>query len=327
MVSNFKILFSFNYYSRVICQLGSGLSLSEQLPLVGESGILASESHVRLSCIRALHSYAKICPMGLNASMNPVLENRLWLCQFDSAEESKEAGKMLWTEWMKISKTGLSDSFYSPIVVLFSHNHKTIREASATALASALLIHPELCNSTIEDIKSTFLSNQPTSTPQKGSVPSKVFADETKAIERLSRKSKLHETKAMPSSPNSSIVIISKPVTQSSHNPEKDLIRESIALFISAVGSEKILETSKSAHSIVCDLLQFVLQHGVTDTNEIVRETMVSAGRSLIDSYAADTSICKDILATVRNVLSQKLVNKSLEDEEAYDHRLFLYYI
>jgi hypothetical protein len=69
--------------------------------------------------------------------------------------------------------------------------------------------------------------------------------------------------------------------------------------------------------SPLIDILAFLLEHGVTDPQTIVRDPMVTAGRVLLDNYG--DRFCESIIHVLEDVLNQEL--KPEENTTRFDYR------
>ena len=95
-------------------------------------------------------------------------------------------------------------------------------------------------------------------------------------------------------------------------------LRVAIASSLQAIGSTSAIPVGSDAEVIVRYLLRFLLQEGVCDDHEEVRDAMVSAGRALIDSYGQN--LCAPIVETLEVTLNED-ISSTKDDNERFDRR------
>ena len=154
---------------RVLAGLVDGpkLSVAEWGPLLGDGGLLNKHAHVRFAVLRSL---MLIVSRGgeLPMATNPLLSSRVWFAQvrhmslstqntnfifrwswqFDEDEQNQKVATTIWDH----TSAELSSRYATPLLALLSHAEKTVRDASARALANAVLEHPSTSKSFLEKL-------------------------------------------------------------------------------------------------------------------------------------------------------------------------------
>ena len=280
--------------------------------------------------------------MITNLQSNPLVSSRLWLCQYDCNEECATAGQLLYHFWCENNRSesvGLDD-YYTPLVPLFAHVTYDVREAAARAVAAALAARPQSLTNTIEKLQNYFITNTPTpapvsvaanrdaigtgtakmvgktdlSAPKKDTSSSSIgiLKDLGKSTTTATTKGKSTTTSTTTtytiSSKISTPMIALKSTTgqqpSSAQDTAKEAIRTTIAKVYYYIGKDHALNPENK--SVLGSLFEFVLNNGSMDRSSIVRDSMITAGRALIDAYCTDNEVCMHVLSTIRIALGQK---------------------
>ena len=157
---------------------GGMFTLSEWLPILGDNGFLNEENFVRFTCIKSIYNYITTSSASTVSAfiktITPLLESRLFMCQYDSETENANLGRQVWTFLSTLSTTSddphvsnkegkgfkLSENYYVSLAPMFSHKSQSIRDMAARALAAAMTVYPHTSQRTLENMKTLLLNNQ-----------------------------------------------------------------------------------------------------------------------------------------------------------------------
>ena len=220
---------------------------------------------------------------GRVLSNNPLLESRLWLCRMDEDEALRHLAEDVWKE----RGLPLSAGYISALIPLLSHDHPHVRTCAAKSMGAGMQYHPNSAQETVQKLQQVFMSAMP--------------------------------EESVSTTPGSSAALRMPPRTQSAVTEDIDTkwpTRVSIATAFNYIGASQVL-ASELAAFIVPDLLLFVLNYGVIDSASEVRDSMLLAGRALVDNYGQALSL--ELLSLLQSTLSRELTEG--EDASKFDYR------
>eukprot|EP01038_Epipyxis_sp_PR26KG_P007132 gene7132-9733_t len=307
-------------FLRVTTQLLPLLS-SEWIPIL--EGFLSNEVKVRMSCLKAV---IIMTTAGINLcdGLNPLLESRLWLSRFDEDELIRQESDQMWSDF----KLQLNCDYTSLLLPLLNHGDLHVREAAAKALGAAIGNLNSRSREATDQLQILFIEKSPVKTtstknssiaiPLKGIIPTK------KPTKDALKPSALFGNNNSTKAPIASIEAIDMPVRQAIFEDANFPLRLAISQIIIAVGvqnsqnAEKSPSLSVSESEMIVSLFKFVLDCGVIDNHTDVRNSMLLAGRSLIDRFGMEL---RDIIReTLEEILGRKAVSKDNVIEYDYRH-------
>eukprot|EP00935_MAST-01C_sp_MAST-1C-sp1_P001325 g1325.t1 len=244
---------------RVLAGLVDGpkLSVAEWGPLLGDGGLLSKHGHVRFAVLRSL---MLIVSRGgeLPMATNPLLSSRVWFAQFDEDEQNQKVATTIWDH----TGAELSSRYATPLLALLGHAEKTVRDASARALANAVLEHPSTSKSFLEKLVKVANGGSQGGKVVVPEVGDDGFPLSPSEIERI--RQRLEEEMA------------TKLVAP----------RLGVAATLRTLGEEKALE--ETPEDDLRFIFQFLVDIGLVTSNDEVRAAMSVGGMALIDSYGAE---------------------------------------
>jgi hypothetical protein len=242
--------------------MGPPLSVGEWAPLLGNGGLLAKEASVRLAVLEAVEAVATGGSAGkASLSGNPLLESRLWLARHDEDEEVAEAGERVWDA----RGAALSGVYAAPLLVLLAHETRRVRTAAARALAAAVGALPDSATGTLTRLLDLFQANAPEPVKEDARGGAAFLA---------------------PPSADGVFAEEVDPEEAAAAEKLKAGARGGVAAALEELGKAKALSPDGPDKHLEV-VFPFLLNHGVVDPDEAVRQRMVSAGMALIDAYGS----------------------------------------
>ena len=243
--------------------MGPPLSVGEWAPLLGNAGLLSKEASVRLAVLEAVEAVATGGSAGkASLSGNPLVESRLWLARHDEDEEVAEAGERVWDA----RGAALSGVYAAPLLVLLAHETRRVRAAAGRALAAAVVALPGSATGTLTRLLDLFQANAPEPVKEEDKRGGAAFL--------------------APPSADGVFAEEVDPEEAAAAEKLKAGARGGVAAALEELGKAKALSPEGPDKHLEV-VFPFLLDRGVVDPDEAVRQQMVSAGMALIDAYGS----------------------------------------
>ncbi len=282
-----KVLFSFAV---------GNLSEGEWDILLSIDGLFNTDSTIRLVILKVIASLIYTSVGAVDIPQKLIVS--LWTRLHDDSEAVRALSQEIIA---KISPTHpLPADYYVWIEPFFNHPIACIRTSAAYVIGEGLRCYNENYESTSAIIKRITALYQ-------SLLPVKEAGDEPKQKGKEVAGGK--------------VTIKLKPVTVEVVDTTAQA-RISIATSLLSLGATSALNSldKSSIQRAACDLLDFILMHGVVDTHTDVRTMMMQAGRTIIDVYGKDSSSI--MLSNIETLLSVKVAsNASKDDLAVFDRR------
>lgn len=307
------------------------LTMDEWAPLLGNRGILSNDSRVRLAC---LHSVQKMIQHGfLFDSLPPLLASRLWLLLHDGDKDVAAAALHVLQEeaMLTVDKAVLAELY-----VLMAHSEESVRKAAAKAIAEGSLFASDTSAleaiSTLVDIYTANIPVMRTVDENllKGKI-GKMLIKEGKDLPVVSSGNKSFPKAGSIGSQSSGKTV------QGTSTPSMLFSRRAVAWALESLGT--VVACKAEADTTEClshrrtgcvatvavdqalfaAVFDFILSKGVVDKDDAVRDSMLTAGRAIIDGYGEVFG--EDIQSRLQAILSPAATSDPTEDIVVSDSR------
>lgn len=285
---------------RIVSQ-ENGLSVDDWAPLFGDHGMCSSAVNVRMTCIRAISRL-----MRASSSSSTLLTCRLYQAKHDSDDAVKALAVETWGAWSSSASatSPLPTNFLDEFLPLLKHEVQSVREATAKALANAILLHPSMAQKVVAEVQAVYKAAMPPA-------PLQTKSAEVVKVKGAGLEKDFGAKKPMP--------MASMALLNDKNASAVDLkavsLRIAVSIVFATMGSDKSLPPGDS--DLILQVLDFILVTGAVDSSSDVRTAMLTAGRAFVDGYAS--TLCSPILTVLNAVLQRQPVKG--EDLSAYDHR------
>ncbi|KAL7689426.1 putative armadillo-like helical, translational activator Gcn1, TOG domain-containing protein [Plasmopara halstedii] len=252
---------------KLLTSLSSGpdLTATEWAPLLGCDGLLSEVASIRGAILIALLNVIQrdgAPNIVLDVELSSLLVSRLHCCRFDLDENNRDVAKQLWNAF----GANVEKNFAEPLLELLSNKHASVRDSASLALADGLRQFPNLMTPLLNNLKTQFLHCQPTSVEHKYEFGiSSVRHSVARSVENNEDDQKLYS-------------------------------RLGVAVSLEKAATFAGPEAMSSTNTIT--LLTFVMEHGLRDSNSLVRAQMRKTGIQAVTSLGggANTSPLLDLL-------------------------------
>lgn len=222
--------------------LGPELSAAEWSPLLGSDGLLSEAASTRGDVLSALLNVVKSDLEGeefRNAKPSALLISRLYCCRFDLDEKNRDLAEQIWNA---IGAT-IEENSASFLLELLSNKHASVRESASLAIADGMRQFPKSTTPRLNDLKMLFLRCQfkPKKDKDEFGIPS---------VRRSGAEIDEDDRTIIP--------------------------RLGVAVCLEKAAEFGGPEAMSSANTMT--LLTFVMEHGMGDSNAMVRAQMRKTG-------------------------------------------------
>ncbi|DBA03620.1 TPA: hypothetical protein N0F65_006799 [Lagenidium giganteum] len=207
----------------------------------------------------------------------------LMVCRlFCCCFDTEETNRNVAKELWDATDAKLTQLFAGPMLVYLSHPHANVRESGALAIAAGMKQFPETTTAIINNLKTTFLSN----------LPKPLDLLDEFGIPKVRR----------------------DPAIEIQEEPETYLPRCGVALCF-----EKSVSAGTHSSANVLDVISFVIEHGLGDTNAQVRAQMRKTGMQVVDAFGGGNNTTP--LLNIFERLLDKKPGKDPKEIVQYDHQ------
>uniref|UniRef100_K3WKL7 TOG domain-containing protein n=1 Tax=Globisporangium ultimum (strain ATCC 200006 / CBS 805.95 / DAOM BR144) TaxID=431595 RepID=K3WKL7_GLOUD len=258
--------------------LGPSLSSSEWAPLLGDDGLLSEFGEVRHAVLQAL---AQVAESDESEQLHSTSNPLLTSRLFFACFDTDTANQSIAKSIWDSTASELTRLFAGPLLVLLNHRHANVRESAALAIADGMKQFPETITPVINNLKSQFLSNlpKPLDTLDEFGIPKVRRAGQGEMKEE----------------------------------PQTYLPRCGVGLCL-----EKAVLVATFSKENVMDVMSFVIEHGLGDSNATVRTQMRKTGIQVVDAFGGGANTSQ-----LLQVFEKFLDTKPSDDakHEIYDHQ------
>lgn len=275
--------------SRLLTTLcaGPALSSDEWTPLLGDNGVLSEFHDVRLAVLKAV---AHVVDEGStdaddddSAGPLDVSANPVLASRLFFAMFDTDAScQSVAKHVWDATASAITPLFAGQLLVLLNHAHANVRESASLALATGMKQFPETITPVVNNLKSQFLSSLP------------------KPLESLDE---------------FGIPKVKRPGQgEPKEEPATYLPRCGVGLCL-----EKAVAAATFSKANVMDVMSFVIEHGLGDSNATVRTQMRKTGIQVVDSCGGGSNT-SELLAVFEAFMDTK-PSAGAQDHAIYDHQ------
>jgi HEAT repeat protein len=279
-------------------------------PLVSEIGLLSQEVKVRHTVLQALAALdgSASAPCGvLFVDTSCVLQCLLWMLRFDENEMVAGAAKSIWAG----KESQLTERFDALLRPMLSHPFAHVRLAAAKAIAGALTV-PAFSADTVVSVIRSLQEQFVSLVPAKREIPG-MASSNASVVGGGGSSAGISGTGSKKGAAGASaLAILSRPggalrsasaMSDDKHGAQ----RLALANVFVAIGSQgQLSEEITVGNGAVISVLEFLLKYGVVDTNSEVSSTMLTAGRTLIDSFGGGADLCSPLMRLLEGTIATK---------------------